>query len=99
MQVAAKKKSSASEETPLRADAQLNRERILAAAEAIFLERGADVSLEEVAAEPARPFIAVRFERLRVESDTLSWRPMGALTMSQLQAQRVNYCGTRISAR
>lgn len=49
MQVATKKDSSAGEEAPLRADAQLNRERILAAAEAIFLERGADVSLEEVA--------------------------------------------------
>lgn len=33
----------------LRADAQQNRERILAAAEEIFLERGAGASLEEVA--------------------------------------------------
>lgn len=49
MQVAAKKKPAAGEETSLRADAQLNRERILAAAEAIFSERGADVSLDEVA--------------------------------------------------
>jgi AcrR family transcriptional regulator len=36
-------------ETPLRADAQRNRERILAAAEEVFLERGAGVSLEDVA--------------------------------------------------
>ncbi|MFB5678463.1 TetR/AcrR family transcriptional regulator [Paenibacillus terreus] len=34
---------------PLRADAQRNRERILAAAEEVFLERGAGASLEDVA--------------------------------------------------
>lgn len=34
---------------PLRVDAQRNRERILAAAEDVFLERGANVALEEVA--------------------------------------------------
>lgn len=33
----------------MRADAELNRERILAAAEEVFLERGAGVSLDEVA--------------------------------------------------
>ncbi|MGC4410165.1 TetR/AcrR family transcriptional regulator (plasmid) [Rhizobium rosettiformans] len=33
----------------MRADAQLNKERILAAAEEVFLERGAGVSLDEVA--------------------------------------------------
>ncbi len=37
------------DETPLRADAARNRERILEAAEAVFVERGADASLEEVA--------------------------------------------------
>lgn len=37
------------DETPLRADAQLNKERILAAAEEVFMERGAGVSLDEVA--------------------------------------------------
>lgn len=37
------------DEIPLRADAQLNRARILAAAEDIFLERGTGVSLDEVA--------------------------------------------------
>lgn len=37
------------DEPALRADAQKNRERILAAAEALFLEKGAGVSLEEVA--------------------------------------------------
>jgi AcrR family transcriptional regulator len=36
-------------ETRLRADAQLNKERILAAAEEIFLEKGAGASLDEVA--------------------------------------------------
>ena len=38
-----------SKEPILRADAQQNRERILAAAEDVFLERGAGASLEEVA--------------------------------------------------
>lgn len=37
------------DEIPLRADAQLNKERILAAAEKVFLERGVGVSLDEVA--------------------------------------------------
>lgn len=37
------------DDIPLRADAQLNRARILAAAEDIFLERGTGVSLDEVA--------------------------------------------------
>lgn len=37
------------EPSPLRADAQRNRERILAAAEAVFLEKGASASLEDVA--------------------------------------------------
>ncbi|WP_437566055.1 TetR/AcrR family transcriptional regulator [Sorangium sp. So ce542] len=34
---------------PLRADARRNRERLLAAADAVFTERGADASLEDVA--------------------------------------------------
>lgn len=38
-----------SDEPALRVDAQKNRERILAAAEALFLEKGASVPLEEVA--------------------------------------------------
>jgi AcrR family transcriptional regulator len=38
-----------SDEPALRADAQKNRELILSAAEALFLEKGAGVSLEEVA--------------------------------------------------
>lgn len=38
-----------SDEPALRADAQKNRERILSAAEELFLEKGANVSLEEVA--------------------------------------------------
>ena len=38
-----------SDEHALRADAQKNRERILCAAEELFLEKGAGVSLEEVA--------------------------------------------------
>ena len=38
-----------SDEPALRADAQKNRELILSAAEELFLEKGADVALEEVA--------------------------------------------------
>lgn len=38
-----------SEQSPLRADAQRNRDLILAAAEEVFLERGAGASLEDVA--------------------------------------------------
>src|SRR5918912_601507 len=37
---------------PLRADAERNRARILAAAGEIFAERGLDVSLDEIAAQP-----------------------------------------------
>lgn len=37
------------DDIPLRADAQRNRERLLAAAEAVFLERGADASMDDVA--------------------------------------------------
>ncbi|QDD65831.1 TetR/AcrR family transcriptional regulator [Herbaspirillum seropedicae] len=37
------------EEPTLRADAARNRERILAAAEEVFLERGADASLDDIA--------------------------------------------------
>lgn len=42
-------KSVLSDEVPLRADAQRNRERILSAAEEVFVERGANVALDEVA--------------------------------------------------
>jgi AcrR family transcriptional regulator len=47
----AKMKSTKStvEEAPLRADAARNRQRILEAAEALFIERGADASLDEIA--------------------------------------------------
>lgn len=38
-----------SDQVPLRSDARRNRERILAAAEEIFLERGANVTLDDVA--------------------------------------------------
>ncbi|MCC8392171.1 TetR/AcrR family transcriptional regulator [Paraburkholderia sp. MMS20-SJTR3] len=44
-----KSKSSATDETLLRADAVRNRERILEAAEKMFIERGADVSLDDIA--------------------------------------------------
>lgn len=37
------------DDTPLRADAQRNRQRLLCAAEEVFLERGADTSMEDVA--------------------------------------------------
>jgi AcrR family transcriptional regulator len=41
--------SSSTDESPLRADAQRNRERLIAAAEELFLERGTDASLDDVA--------------------------------------------------
>jgi AcrR family transcriptional regulator len=44
-----KKRKIVIDEPVLRADAQKNRELILSAAEALFLEKGADVALEEVA--------------------------------------------------
>ncbi|WP_042264437.1 TetR/AcrR family transcriptional regulator [Paraburkholderia heleia] len=44
-----KSKLSATDEAPLRADAARNRERILEAAEALFLERGAEASLDDIA--------------------------------------------------
>lgn len=44
-----RKRKKLSDEPALRADAQKNRELILAAAEALFLERGAGVPLEDVA--------------------------------------------------
>jgi AcrR family transcriptional regulator len=43
------RKRSTADEAPLRADAARNRERILEAAEALFLERGAEVSLDDIA--------------------------------------------------
>jgi AcrR family transcriptional regulator len=55
-------KEPSSEEASLRADARLNRERILAAAEQVFLERGADVSLEDVA-KRARVGIGTLYRR------------------------------------
>lgn len=71
LQVPAKKNPSTPEESPLRADAQLNRERILAAAEAIFLERGADVSLEEVA-KRAKVGIGTLYRRFPTREALLS---------------------------
>ncbi len=41
--------SSAQKERPLRADAEKNRERIVEAAQALFAERGIDVTREEIA--------------------------------------------------
>ncbi|MBB2931947.1 TetR/AcrR family transcriptional regulator [Paraburkholderia silvatlantica] len=44
-----KSKLPATDEAPLRADAARNRERILEAAEEVFLERGAEASLDDIA--------------------------------------------------
>jgi AcrR family transcriptional regulator len=43
------KVAAMNDEVPLRADAARNRERILEAAEALFVERGAEVSLDDIA--------------------------------------------------
>ena len=58
-------------ETPLRADAQANKERILAAAEEIFMERGAGVSLDEVA-KRAGVGIGTLYRRFPTREDLLA---------------------------
>jgi hypothetical protein len=97
LQVATKKKQPGAEETPLRADARLNRERILAAAEEVFLERGADVSLEDVAKRAkvgsARSIVASRRERRSSRRCTanVSWpspKRVARGTRSSLRASR-----------
>lgn len=60
-----------SDEAPLRADAQRNRERILAAAEAAFLEQGAGVSLEDVA-KRANVGIGTLYRRFPTREDLLA---------------------------
>lgn len=59
------------DEIPLRADAQLNRERILAAAEDVFMERGAGVSLDEVARR-AGVGIGTLYRRFPTREDLLA---------------------------
>ncbi|MCC2611416.1 helix-turn-helix domain-containing protein [Neorhizobium sp. Rsf11] len=59
------------DETPLRADAQLNRERILAAAEEVFLERGTGVSLDDVA-KRAGVGIGTLYRRFPTREDLLA---------------------------
>lgn len=59
------------DETPLRADAQLNRARILAAAEEVFVERGAGVSLDEVA-KRAGVGIGTLYRRFPTREDLLA---------------------------
>ncbi|MGP4093235.1 TetR/AcrR family transcriptional regulator [Nonomuraea sp. KM90] len=56
--------------TQLRADARRNRERILAAAEAVFAERGASASTEEVAAR-AGVAIGTVFRHFPTKNDLL----------------------------
>jgi AcrR family transcriptional regulator len=63
---------------PLRADARRNRERILAAAEAVFAARGAAASTEEVAAE-AGVAIGTVFRHFPTKQDLL-----GAILKDQL---------------
>lgn len=59
------------DDTPLRADAQLNKERILAAAEDVFRERGAGVSLDEVA-KRAGVGIGTLYRRFPTREDLLA---------------------------
>ena len=56
---------------PLRADAQQNRDKILAAAEEIFLERGATVSMNEVARH-AGVGIGTLYRRFPTREDLLA---------------------------
>ena len=59
------------EDAPLRADARRNRDQILAAAEAVFLERGARVSLEDVA-KRAGVGIGTLYRRFPTREDLLA---------------------------
>ncbi|RWX75875.1 TetR/AcrR family transcriptional regulator [Neorhizobium lilium] len=59
------------DEIPLRADAQRNRERILTAAEEVFLERGAHVSLDDVA-KHAGVGIGTLYRRFPTREDLLA---------------------------
>ncbi|MFZ2870951.1 TetR/AcrR family transcriptional regulator [Zavarzinia sp.] len=59
------------DETPLRADAQLNKARILAAAEDVFRERGAGASLDEVA-KRAGVGIGTLYRRFPTREDLLA---------------------------
>lgn len=64
-------KKMASDDAPLRADAARNRARILEAAEAVFVERGADASLEEVA-KRANVGIGTLYRRFPTREDLLA---------------------------
>lgn len=59
------------DDVPLRADAQRNRDRILAAAEEVFLERGANVVLDEVA-NRAGVGIGTLYRRFPTRQDLLA---------------------------
>jgi Transcriptional regulator len=59
------------DDPPLRADAQLNRERILAAAEDVFRERGAGASLDDVARR-AGVGIGTLYRRFPTREDLLA---------------------------
>ena len=72
------------EETPLRADAARNRERILAAADEVFAERGADASLEDVA-KRAKVGIGTLYRRFPTREALL-----GALCDERMLAMAAN---------
>jgi AcrR family transcriptional regulator len=72
------------DETPLRADAARNRERILAAADEVFSERGADASLEDVA-KRAKVGIGTLYRRFPTRDALL-----GALCDERLLALAAN---------
>lgn len=59
------------DDMPLRADARRNRDRILAAAEEVFLERGAGVSLDDVARR-AGVGIGTLYRRFATREDLLA---------------------------
>lgn len=60
-----------SDDDELRADARRNRERILIAAEQLFLERGVDVALEEIARR-AKVGIATLYRRFPTREELLA---------------------------
>lgn len=59
------------DDTALRADAQRNRERIVTAAEEVFLKRGANVNLDEVA-KHAGVGVATLYRRFPTREDLLA---------------------------
>ena len=88
-----KKKRLLTDDIPLRADAQRNRERLLAAAEEVFLERGAHASMEDVA-KRAGVGIGTLYRRFPTRDDLLaaaySERFLALVAASEARSSKVD---------